>query len=105
MPAKIQIEAFNYNEWGVIEGKVASVSSDYVIDRANNYLFKVRVKLDKNYLTLQKTGQRGYIKKGMTTVVHFMVTRKSLFNLIFQTIDSWINPTQYINQPNKEKNA
>lgn len=64
MPAKIQIDAFNYNEWGMLEGKVESISSDCIIDQQNNYLFKVRVKLDGNYLTLKKTGRKGYIKKG-----------------------------------------
>lgn len=96
MTAKIQVDAFNYNEWGTLEGIVESVSSDYVIDQNNNYLFKVRVKLNNDYLTHNKTHQRGYIRKGMTTVVRFMVTRKNLFDLLYQSMDSWINPTQYI---------
>lgn len=95
MTAKIQIDALNYNEWGMLEGKVESVSSDYVVDSSNNYLFKVRVRLDKNYLTDDRTHQRGYIKKGMTAVVRFMVTKKSLFDLLYQSMDSWVNPTQY----------
>ena len=98
MTAKIQIDALNYNEWGMLEGKVESVSSDYVVDSSNNYLFKVRVRLDKNYLTDDRTHQRGYIKKGMTAVVRFMVTKKSLFDLLYQSMDSWVNPTQYPSQ-------
>lgn len=95
MTAKIQVDAFNYNEWGMLEGKVESVSSDYVVDSSNNYLFKVRVRLDKNYLTDDRTHHQGYIKKGMTAVVRFMVTKKSLFDLLYQSMDSWVNPTQY----------
>ena len=103
MPAKIQIDAFNYNEWGMLEGKVASISSDCIIDQQNNILFKVRVKLDKNYLTLKKIGRKGFIKKGMTAIVHFLVTRRSLFDLLYQSMDCWINPTQHINN-DKEQN-
>lgn len=95
MTARIQIDAPDYNEWGTLEGKVESVSSDYVVDQNNNYLFKVRVRLGKNYLTDYKTHHRGYIKKGMTAVVHIMVTKKSLFDLLYQSMDSWVNPTQY----------
>lgn len=95
MTARIQIDALDYNEWGTLEGKVESVSSDYVVDQNNNYLFKVRVRLGKNYLTDYKTHHRGYIKKGMTAVVHIMVTKKSLFDLLYQSMDSWVNPTQY----------
>lgn len=102
MPAKIQIDAFNYNEWGMLEGKVASISSDCIIDQQNNILFKVRVKLDKNYLTLKKIGRKGFIKKGMTAIVHFLVTRRSLFDLLYQSMDCWINPTQHINNDKKQ---
>jgi HlyD family secretion protein len=50
--------------------------------------------LDSNHLTL-RNGRRGDLKKGMNVVAHFMLTRRSLFDLLYQKIDQWINPTQY----------
>ncbi|MEG0462986.1 MAG: HlyD family secretion protein, partial [Bacteroides sp.] len=33
--------------------------------------------------------------KGMTVSAHFMVTRQSLFDLLYQQMDDWVNPEQY----------
>lgn len=95
MPVKVQVGSFNYNEWGVLPGKVINISSDYMTDSQNNAYFKVKCKLDRNYLVLRKTGRKGYLKKGMTVSTHFMITRRSLFDLLYQNIDEWINPVQY----------
>lgn len=95
MPVKVQIGSFDYNEWGVLPGKVINISSDYMTDSQNNAYFKVKCKLDRNYLVLRKTGRKGYLKKGMTVSTHFMITRRSLFDLLYQNIDEWINPVQY----------
>ena len=43
----------------------------------------------------KKNGQIGKLKKGMTASAHFMVTRRSLFDLLYQKIDDWANPRQY----------
>lgn len=31
----------------------------------------------------------------MTVSAHFMVTRRSLFDLLYQKMDDWANPRQY----------
>lgn len=95
MPVKIQVGSFNYNEWGTIPGTVDNISSDYMTDDKGNSYYKVKCRLDKNYLVLKKTNRKGYLKKGMTANAHFMITRRSLFDLIYQEIDEWANPTQY----------
>lgn len=99
MRVKVQIESFNYNEWGTLEGRVQSVSADYFGDDNGNMYYKVKCRLAKNYLELRHQGRRGYVKKGMTSVVHFVVTRRSLFDLLYKSLDDWMNPTQH--QPSK----
>lgn len=94
MPIKAQISSFNYHEWGTLKGSVVYVSSDYMSDGNGNTYFKVRCQLQQNYLVMKKTGAKGYLKKGMTANVRFMITRRSLFDLLYQNIDEWINPTQ-----------
>ncbi len=89
------MESFNYNEWGTLKGHVTSISSDYIQDNGNNIYYKVKIQLDKEYLRLKRTGRIGRIKKGMTAIAHFMVSRKSLFDLLYKSIDDMVNPTQY----------
>lgn len=93
MPVKIQIDSFNYNEWGTITGKVKEISSDFLIDNNNQAYYKIKCNLEKNYLLSQK-GKKGYLKKGMTAHIHFMITQCSLFQLLYQKMDDWSNPTR-----------
>ena len=96
MPVNVQVESFNYNEWGTLPGKVTEISSDFLIDSQGNSFYKVKCQMERNYLML-KSGQKGILKKGMTVSAHFMITRRSLFDLLYQKIDDWANPKQYEN--------
>jgi HlyD family secretion protein len=95
MPVNIQVSSFNYNEWGIIAGKVTEISSDYLTDGSgNNVFYKVKCNMGKNFL-MRKNGVKGILKKGMSVSSHFMITRRSLFDLLYQKMDDWANPTQY----------
>ncbi|WP_278622811.1 HlyD family efflux transporter periplasmic adaptor subunit [Parabacteroides gordonii] len=94
MPVSIQVESFNYNEWGTIEGLVTEISSDFLTDNNNNAFYQVKCKLEKDHL-IRKNGVQGKLKKGMTVISHFKITRRSLFDLLYQKMDDWANPTQY----------
>lgn len=90
IPAVFQIDAFNYNDWGMIAGEVISVASDItLID--NQPVFKVRSALSRDFLELNN-GYRGTLKKGMTVRTRFMLTRRSLFQLLYDKVDDWLNP-------------
>ncbi|WP_129716913.1 HlyD family secretion protein [Pedobacter sp. SYP-B3415] len=88
--ARFQIDAYNYNQWGMVGGKVVSISNDIFMDKTQPY-FKVRCQLDKNQLQL-KNGYTGRIKKGMTLQARFFVTRRTLFQLLYDKADDWLNP-------------
>jgi HlyD family secretion protein len=90
---RFQVDAFNYNEWGIIKGTVQSISDDYMLVD-NMPAFKIKCAMEKNYLLLDN-GVKGYLKKGMTLNARFVITRKSLFQLIYQSADDWINPVRY----------
>jgi multidrug resistance efflux pump len=95
MPVNIQVGSFNYNEWGTIPGKVVEISSDFFTDNSGNSAFyKVKCHMNKNYL-VRKNGTMGMLKKGMSVFSHFMITERSLFDLLYQKMDDWANPIQY----------
>ena len=90
MTARMQIDAFDYNQWGLVEGKIAEVSNDIVVIN-DAPVFRVKCRLNQNFLTLNE-GYRGYLKKGMTLRARFVVTRRSLFDLLYDNADDWLNP-------------
>ncbi len=87
---RFQFDAFNYNQWGLLEGKVSKISEDVIVVE-NQPVFKVRCELPSTYLQL-KTGHKGVLKKGMTLTGRFVMTRRTLFQLLFDKVDDWLNP-------------
>ncbi len=90
--AKIQIDAFNYNQWGLAAGEIYDIADDFILIN-NQAVFKIRCKLNQKFLML-KNGYKGYIKKGMSARVRFMITKRTLYQLLFDKIDDWLNPLQ-----------
>ncbi|MDR6784694.1 multidrug resistance efflux pump [Pedobacter africanus] len=88
---RLQVDAYNYNQWGLAQGKVLDISDDIVIINNNQPVFKVRCSLDQNYLVL-KNGYKGYLKKGMSFTARFTVTERSLYQLLYDKVDDWVNP-------------
>ncbi|GLU45098.1 HlyD family secretion protein [Allomuricauda sp. NBRC 101325] len=90
-PINFQIDAFNYNQWGLATGKILDISQDIEIIE-NRPVFKVRCSINEMFLEL-KNGTRGTIKKGMTLNARFELTERSLYQLLYDKVDNWINPT------------
>lgn len=88
--ARFQIDAFNYNQWGMLIGVVTDISDDIVMINQNPY-FKVKCKLNKDYLQL-KNGYKGQVKKGMSFSARFTITKRSLYQLLYDQVDDWLNP-------------
>ena len=86
----IQIDAFNYNHWGMLKGEIDEISNDFILLN-NQPVFRIKCKLNKNHLSL-KNGFKGYLRKGMTFKARFIVTERTLFQLLFEKVDNWLNP-------------
>ncbi len=89
---KFQIDAFNYNQWGLLEGKVIDIDRNITI-QGEQAFFKVRCALSSTELKLQ-SGYKTKVSKGMTLTSRYIITRRSLFDLLFDKMDDWLNPKQ-----------
>ncbi len=87
---KFQIDAFNYNQWGLLEGKVIDIDRNITIQGEQAY-FKVRAALNSTEMKLQ-SGYKTQVSKGMTLTTRYMITRRSLYDLLFDKVDDWLNP-------------
>ncbi|WP_396193229.1 HlyD family secretion protein [Flavobacterium sp.] len=91
---KFQLDAFNYNQWGLLDGKVIDIDKNITIQE-NQAFFKVRCSLNSKILKL-KSGYKTQVSKGMTLTTRYIITRRSLFDLLFDKVDDWLNPKQII---------
>ena len=92
---KFQLDAFNYNQWGLLTGKVIDIDKNITLQE-NQAFFKVRCALDAKELKL-KSGYKTQVSKGMTLTTRYIITRRSLFDLLFDKVDDWLNPKQIKN--------
>lgn len=90
MDVVFQFDAYNYNQWGLGHGKVLEISHD-VFQENQAVFFKVKCSLDKESLEL-KNGYKGKLKKGMTLTGRFHLTERTLFELLYDKLDDWLNP-------------
>jgi HlyD family secretion protein len=89
-PVRYQMEAFDYNYFGVLTGKVATIDNDFTVIN-NTPVFKVRCSFDSTQLHL-KNGFTGKLKKGLNFQARFIVARRSLWQLLYDKMDDWLNP-------------
>lgn len=88
--ARYQVEAFDYNYFGVLTGRIISIDNDFTVMN-NTPVIKVRCSFDSTQLHL-KNGFSGQLKKGLNFQASFMVARRSLWQLLFDKLDDWLNP-------------
>lgn len=92
MKVTYQIDALNYNDWGFAYGEINEIANDFeVIEKQP--VFRVKCRLDTRSLKL-KNGYATTLKKGMTLRARFIVTERSLYQLLYDKVDDWLNPLQ-----------
>ena len=89
-PVRIQVDAFNYTDWGFVTGRVQEISSDFTMV-GEQPVFTVKCALHQDHLTL-KNGFSGRLKKGMTIRARFVIARRSLFQMLYDDVNAWLNP-------------
>lgn len=87
----IEIDALKYTEWGLLDARITDISDDLIVDEGQSAYFRVECKPERNYLSL-KNNVVAELKKGMTFNARIVITERSLFNLMFDKMDDWLNP-------------
>jgi HlyD family secretion protein len=89
-PVTFQVDAYNYNQWGLATGLITDISNHPYQEKEAVY-FKIKCKLNQDFLRL-KSGYEGKLKNGLTLTSRFLVNRRSLYELLFDQADDWLNP-------------
>ena len=97
-PARLQIDAFSYTQWGTLDGIVDSISGDMLPSNANSprgnsngVNFKVVVRPQRTTLHLTN-GLSGELRKGMTLSARYIVARRSLLQVLYEDVSGWLDP-------------
>ena len=88
MPYKTSCHTFDNTT--LVGGKVIGIANDFVLLEGKP-VFKVKCRLDRQRLQL-KNGYPATLKKGMTLRARFVVAERTLFQLLCDNADDWLNP-------------
>ncbi len=92
----LQIDTYNYNQWGLAQAKVIDIDQNITLEN-NNSFFKVRSALLQDHLTLSN-GYQGQLKKGMTLTARFILQKRTLWEILYDDLDDWLNPSFISNE-------
>lgn len=101
-PVRYQLEAFNYNYFGEMTGKVMSIDKDLSLLN-NTPVIKLRCSFDSTVVHL-KNGYTGRLRKGLNFQASFFIARRSCWQLLFDKLDDWFNPQRPVqNEPDETR--
>jgi HlyD family secretion protein len=87
-----QVDAFDYNFFGVISGRIITIDNDYTL-MDGRPVFKIRCTFDSEQLNTKK-GQTVQLRKGLTVQARFIIGQRTIWQLLFDKMDDWINPSK-----------
>lgn len=90
--AYFQVDAFDYNFFGVISGRITAIDNDYTLIDGRP-VFKVRCAFDSKQLCT-KQGQTVQLRKGLSVQARFIIGQRTIWQLLFDKMDDWINPSK-----------
>ncbi|HAE69370.1 MAG TPA: secretion protein HlyD [Sphingobacterium sp.] len=88
---KFQMDTYNYNQWGFLSGTVHDIDYNLVNDQQKGSFFKVRCRMDQNFLSLPN-GNKAFVGKGNTFNARFYLLDRTLWQLLFDRADNLFNP-------------
>jgi len=87
---KFRVDAFNFNQWGMLQGKVYEIANDINVNEKGLSTFKIKCKLNSTNLKYKQNTVT--VKKGMTVNANFFLTKRTLSQLFYDDISDWLNP-------------
>ena len=84
MPVNLKFDAFPYQDYGIVKGKVLSISADADINKTTGATYQVEVALAQK--TMQHEGREVPLKAGQTATAEIITSRKRIISVLLDPI-------------------
>jgi HlyD family secretion protein len=84
MPVQVKLEAYPYQDYGMVSGKVTSISPDTKPDERLGAVYQVEVALDRSHITANH--QNIQLKAGETATAEIIIRRRRIADLLLDPI-------------------
>ncbi len=84
MTAQVKLDAYSYQDYGIIPGKVISVSADTKTDEKLGAVYRVEIELERNYVTEEH--QKILFKPGQTATADIVIRQQRIIDVLLDPI-------------------
>ncbi|GEM_PF-645653 len=84
MPVKVKLDAYPYQDYGIVQGQVTSISPDAKPDEKLGEVYEVKVTLERNYVRDER--QRISFKAGQTATADIIIRRRRIADVFLEPI-------------------
>jgi hemolysin D len=85
MPVHIKLDAYPYQEFGMLSGRVQSISPDAQTDPQLGEVYKLKIKLDRSYII--SNGRPVPLKIGQTANAEIVIRQRRIISFLFDPIE------------------
>lgn len=83
-PVQIKFDAYPYQDYGIVSGKVKSISPDAKPDERLGGVYRVEIVLDRSFVA--KHQQEIHLKAGQTATAEIVIRRRSIAEILLDPI-------------------
>ncbi|WP_036476818.1 HlyD family efflux transporter periplasmic adaptor subunit [Myxosarcina sp. GI1] len=84
MPAQVKFDAYSYQDFGVIPGRVVSISADSKLTEQQDEVYQVKIALQRNYIKDRDRAIK--FKPGQTAEADIVIRRRRLIDVFLEPI-------------------
>jgi hemolysin D len=84
MPANIKFDAFPYQDYGIVEGEVLSISPDAKINETTGVVYQVKIELET--IEMPHEGRMVALQAGQTAKAEIVIRERRIISLILDPI-------------------
>ncbi|AFZ10259.1 secretion protein HlyD family protein [Oscillatoria nigro-viridis PCC 7112] len=84
MPVQVKFDAFPYQNYGVIQGKVLSISPDAKTDERLGVFYRVEVSIDRD--SVKAKNQTWKLKAGQTATAEIVIRQRSIADILLDPL-------------------
>jgi hemolysin D len=85
MPVNIKLDAYPYQEFGMLSGRVQSISPDAQTDSQLGEVYKLKIKLDRSYII--SNGRPVQLKSGQTASAEVVIRQRRIISFLLDPIE------------------
>ena len=84
MPVQIKLDAYSYQDYGTIPGKIISISADTESNEELGAVYRVEIELERDYVT--ENHQAIKFKPGQTATANIIIRQRRIIDVLLDPI-------------------